>query len=58
MAELLNTFLHDIVFTTENTNNLPDINNILLDVDSEKLWRFNYTGVSTLEVEAKQVKNE
>jgi len=35
MAELLNTFLH--VFTTENTNNLPDINNIFLDVDSEKL---------------------
>jgi len=36
MAQLLNTFFAS-VFTTENTNNLPDINNIFLDVDSEKL---------------------
>jgi len=36
MAELLNTFFASM-FTTENTNNLPDINNIFLDVDSEKL---------------------
>ena len=25
------------LFTTENTNNLPDINNIFLDEDNEKL---------------------
>jgi len=39
MAELLNTFFAS-VFTTENTNNLPDINNIFLYVDSER--HFNY----------------
>ena len=36
MAEFLNTFFAS-VFTTENTNYLPDINNIFRDVDSEKL---------------------